>query len=46
MFLLECAVFHRLKSGFIKEQEISGLLSNFRSRTSLTEIPMLGDFLF
>ena len=34
------------KSKFIKEQEASGLLSYLGIKTSLSEIPVVGTFLF
>ena len=34
------------KSRFIKNQEAKGLLSNLGIRTSLSELPILGDILF
>ena len=34
------------KSQFIKEQEASGLLSYLGIKTSLSEIPVVGTFLF
>ena len=36
----------RLKSGFIEEQEASGLFSNLPLKTLLHKIPVLGDILF
>ena len=34
------------KLRFIKNQEANGLLSNLGIRTSLSELPILGDILF
>ena len=34
------------KSIFVKEQDTKGLLSNLRTKTALSRVPMLGDILF
>ena len=41
MMLSKCAVCNNKKSGFIKEQEARGLLSNLGIRTPLSKIPLL-----
>ena len=46
MLLLNCAVCSSKKSGFIKEQETSGLLCNLGIRTPLNQIPLIGPILF
>ena len=42
----KCAVCGLKKSRFMKEQEAKGSLSNLGIKTSLNEIPLLGDILF
>ena len=44
--LLKCAVCDSGKSKFIKELEVSGLLSSLRIKTLLNKISVLGPFLF
>ena len=46
MVLSKCAICGSEKSGFIKNQEAKGLLSNLGVRTPLSKIPILGDVLF
>ena len=46
MILSKCAICGSKKSRFIKNQEAKGLLSNLGIRTSLSELPILGDILF
>ena len=41
MILSECAVCDTKKSRFIKEQEVSGLLSSLRIKTPLSQIPLV-----
>ena len=42
MVILNCAVCSSKKSRFIKEQEVSGLLSNLEIKTLLSWIPLAG----
>ena len=44
--LSKCAICGSKKSGFIKNQEAKGLLSNLGIRTPLSKVPLLGDILF
>ena len=44
--LLKCAVCDSGKSKFLKEQEVSGLLSSLKINTLLNKISVLGPFLF
>ena len=37
----KCLVFRFKKSGFVKEQEAKGLLSNLGMKTRLSKIPLL-----
>ena len=46
MILSKCAICSSKKSGFIKNQEAKGLLSNLGVRTPLSKVPILGDILF
>ena len=46
MFLPKSAVCDSKKSKFIKEQEISGLLSSLGIKTPLSRTPLVGPFLF
>ena len=46
MLLSKCAVCHSEKSKFIKQQEVSGLLSSLGIRTPLSKIPLAGPLLF
>ena len=45
MILSKCAVYDSKKLRFIKEQVVSGLLSNFELKTFLCKIPLLVDIL-
>ena len=44
--LAKCAICASKKSGFIKDQETKGLLSNLGVRTPVNKVPILGDILF
>ena len=44
--LSKCAICGSKKSGFIKNQEAKGLLSNLGVRTPLSKVPILGNILF
>ena len=46
MILSKCATGGRKISGFIKNQEVKGLLSNLDLRTPVSKIPILGDISF
>ena len=46
MVLSKCAICGSKKSGFIKNQEAKGLLSNLGIKTPLSKVPILGDILF
>ena len=46
MILSKCTICSNEKSGFIKNQEAKGLLSNLGLRTLLSKAPILGDILF
>ena len=46
MILSKCATCGSKKSRFIKNQEAKGLLSNLCLRTSLSNVPILGEILF
>ena len=46
MILSKCTTGGRKISGFIKNQEAKGLLSNLDLRTPVSKIPILGDILF
>ena len=46
MLLSKCAVRESTKSKFIKEQDISGLLSSLGIKTPLSKIPLVGSLLF
>ena len=46
MILSKCAICGSKKSGFIKNQEVKGLLSKLGVKTPLSEVPILGDVLF
>ena len=41
MLSSKCAICHNKKSGFVKEQEAKGLLSNLGIKTPLSKIPLL-----
>ena len=44
--LSKCAICGSQKSGFIKDQETKGLLSNLGVRTPVNKVPILGNILF
>ena len=44
--LSKCAICGNKKSGFIKNQEAKGLLSNLGVRAPLSKVPILSDILF
>ena len=44
--LSKCAICSSKKSGFIKDQEVKGLLSNLGVKTQLSKVPVLSDILF
>ena len=46
MLLSKCAISDNKKSGFIKKQEASVILSNLSLKTPLRKVPLLGDILF
>ena len=46
MVLSKCAICGSKKSGFIKNQEAKGLLSNLGIKTPLSKVPILGNILF
>ena len=46
MLLSKCAICGSKKSGFLKKQEGSGILSNLGLTTPLSKIPLFGDILF
>ena len=46
MILSKCATCGSKKSGFIKNQEAKGLLSNLGLKTPLSKLPISGDILF
>ena len=46
MILSKCAICGSKKSGFIKNQEAKGLLSNLGVRAPLSKVPILSDILF
>ena len=46
IILSKCAICGSIKSKFIKEQQVKGLLSNLGLRAPLNKIPLLGDILF
>ena len=46
MVLSKCAICGSKKSGFIKNQEAKGLLSNLGIKTPLSKVPIFGDILF
>ena len=46
MILSKCAICSSNKSGFIKNHETKGLLSNLGLRKPLSKVPILGDILF
>ena len=46
MLLSKRAICNSKKSGFIKNQEAKGLLSNLGIRTPLNKVPILCDILF
>ena len=46
MILSKCAICSSKKSGFIKKQEASGILSNIGLKAPLSEIALLCNILF
>ena len=46
ILLSKCSLCNKKKSRFIKNQEAKRLLSNLGIKTSLSEVPILGDILF
>ena len=46
MLLSKCGVCDSTKSKFIKQQEVSGLLSSWGIKTPLSRIPLIGLLLF
>ena len=46
MILSKCAMCGSKKSKFVKNREAKGLLSSLALKTSLSKIPLLGDFCF
>ena len=46
MTLSNCAICGSKKSRFIKNQEVTGLLSKVGIKTPLGKVPILGDILF
>ena len=46
MLLAKCEVCDSKELKFIKEQEANGLLSSLVTKTTLSEIPLLGPILF
>ena len=46
MLSSKCAVSDSKKLRFIKQKEASGLISKFRSKAYVSEIPLLGDIFF
>ena len=46
MLSSKCIICGNKKSGFMKKQEVKGLLSNLGIKTPLSKIPFLGDLLF
>ena len=46
MLLSKCAKCGSMKSSFIKNQEVKGLLSNLSIRAPLSKAPLLRDILF
>ena len=46
MILSKCTICSNEKSGFIKNQEAKGLLSNLGLRTPLSKVPVFGDICF
>ena len=46
MILSKCAICGSKKSGFVKNQEAKGLLSNLAIRTPLSKVPILGNIFF
>ena len=46
MILSKFVIWGSKKSRFIKNQELKGLLSKLRIKTSLSKVPILGDILF
>ena len=46
ILLSKCTVCKNKKSKFIKEQEVSGLLSSLGINTPLSKIPLLGPLFF
>ena len=46
MLLSNCVVTNCKKSKFLKQLEVSGLLSSLKIKTSSSKIPLIGPFLF
>ena len=46
MFLSKCTIRGSKKSGFIKKQEESGILSSLGLKTPLNKIPLFGKIFF
>ena len=46
MVLSKCAVRARKNSKFIKQQEVSGLLSSLGVKTPLSKVPLVGPLSF
>ena len=46
MLLSKCAICSGKKSGIIKKQEESGILSSLGFKTRLSKAPLLGEILF
>ena len=46
MILPKCAICGSKKLGFIKKQEVKGLLSKLGIKTPLSKVLLLGDILF
>ena len=46
MVLSKCAMCGSKISGFTKNQEVKGLLSNLGIKTPLSKVPILSDILF
>ena len=46
MILSKFVIWGSKKSRFIKNQELKGLLSKLRIKTSLSKVPILGDIWF
>ena len=46
MLLSKCPISDSKKSGYVKNQEAKGLLSNLGVKTALSKVPILGNILF